>query len=99
MVLLSAEPNSEFFLQDEEGTFLTVPVVVLETAENSDEVESVSRKPMDSSELRRELYSLKEENQALQGCVASLNDVCKTRKFIFVSCGEQIAGVLLSTML
>ena len=79
VVLPSAEPNSEFYLQDEEGTFLTVPVEL----ETSDEVELVSGQPIDNSDLRRELHSLKVENQALQDCVASLEQRVEDEKIRF----------------
>ena len=38
VVLWSTEPNSKFFLDDEEGKFLNVPMVMLGTVED-DEVE------------------------------------------------------------
>ena len=72
VVLLSSEPNCEFSQEDEGGKFLTVPVVVLEVSEDNDRVELGDEQSTDGSDLRRELDTLREENQALQNHVVAL---------------------------
>ena len=63
VVLLSAEPDSEFFLEDEEGKFLTVVAVELENQEDGDPAESEGEQPADDLDQGEELNTLRRENQ------------------------------------
>ena len=72
VVLPSVGGNSEFFLEDEGGKFLTVPEAVWGAEEDNEHCDSEDEQPEEDSGLREELETFQGENQALQARVASL---------------------------
>ena len=83
VVLLNAELGSEFFLEDEEGKFLTVAAAELENQEDGDPTESEGEQLADDSDQGEELNTLKRENQALQNQVSDLERRLKDEKTRF----------------
>ena len=79
-VLVSAQPTCEFYLEDADGKFLTVPEAELE----GDEDHTPSEHPESGEEDTKEaLDVLKEENQALLDRVSRLESQLEDEKVRF----------------
>ena len=105
-VVLAEDPSSEFFLEDVDGRFLTVPATIEGTqAELSEpsEHDPGEESLLEVDTLRRELEALTRENQALKAEVSELEkrlcneksrfcDVWRTNCQCLAECDEEITA-------